>query len=127
MSFKKKLLKLLMAIALLSFKAHLVSPARNFMHAPMHLRLTNHYLRIIGTGKTVTGAHLAYVLANKLRKEQPSSKASQLSVAGGSVNVEELRPCVMYCGPSNQAVNVVLSKCMRCMQLSIIFITVLFL
>ena len=68
-------------------------------------------LHIIGTGKTVTGAHLAYVLANKLRKEQqPSSKSSQLSVAGGSVNVEELRPCVMYCGPSNQAVNVVLSK-----------------
>ena len=63
-----------------------------------------------GTGKTVTGAHLAYVLANKLRKDQLSSKSPQLSAATGSVSVEELRPCVMYCGPSNQAVNVVLSK-----------------
>ena len=63
-----------------------------------------------GTGKTVTGAHLAYVLANKLRKDQLSSKSPQLSAAAGSVSVEELRPCVMYCGPSNQAVNVVLSK-----------------
>lgn len=69
------------------------------------------YWLSIGTGKTVTGAHLAYVLANKLRKEQLSSKSSQQqSVASGSINMEELRPCVMYCGPSNQAVNVVLSK-----------------
>ena len=59
----------------------------------------------------MTGAHLAYVLAKKLRKEQQlPSKSSQLTVGSGSVNIEELRPCVMYCGPSNQTVNVVLSK-----------------
>ena len=61
-----------------------------------------------GTGKSVTGAHLAYALAKKLRKEQSSLKSSRLS--SHRVKVEELRPCVMYCGPSNQAVNVVLSK-----------------
>lgn len=94
---------MLVEIALLSFKAHQVSP----MHAPM---FSTTILLTTGTGKTVTGAHLAYVLANKLHKDQLSSKSPQLPAAAGSVSVEELRPCVMYCGPSNQAVNVVLSK-----------------
>ena len=63
---------------------------------------------IVGTGKTVTGAHLAYVLTKKLRQERSSSTSTRLS--SGSVNIEELKPCVMYCGPSNQAVNVVLGE-----------------
>ena len=56
----------------------------------------------------MTGAHLAYALAKKLRKERISLMSSRLP--GGSVKLEELKPCVMYCGPSNQAVNVALSK-----------------
>ena len=52
---------------------------------------------------------MAYALAMKLRKEYSSLTSSQLS--SRSVNVEDLKPCVMYCAPSNQAVNVVLSKC----------------
>ena len=55
----------------------------------------------------MTGAHLAYAFAKKFCKEQSSLKSSQSSQ---KVKVEELKPCVMYCGPSNQAVNVVLSK-----------------
>ena len=57
----------------------------------------------IGTGKTVTGAHLAYVLARKLQRERlmPTS-------ANSSSSPDDLKPCVMYCAPSNQAVNVVL-------------------
>ncbi len=58
----------------------------------------------------MTGAHLAYAFAKKLRKEQSSLKASISRLPGQKVKVEELKPCVMYCGPSNQAVNVVLSK-----------------
>ena len=61
-----------------------------------------------GTGKTVTGAHLAYALAMKLRREDSSQQLQP--IVRGSVSVDRLRPCVMYCGPSNQAVNVVLSK-----------------
>ena len=53
---------------------------------------------IIGTGKSVTAAHIAYALAMKLRTEK--HKYSHL----------HLRPCVMYCGPSQQSVNVVLGE-----------------
>ena len=49
-----------------------------------------------GTGKSVTGAHIAYALAMRLRKET-SDKSSH-------------NKCVMYCGPSQQSVNVVLGK-----------------
>ncbi len=52
-----------------------------------------------GTGKSVTGAHIAYALAMKLVKEV------------GKVRREDgERTCVMYCGPSQQSVNVVLGK-----------------
>ena len=44
----------------------------------------------------MTGAHIAYALAMRLCKEQAKGK-------GG-------RACVMYCGPSQQSVNVVLGK-----------------
>ena len=61
---------------------------------------------VVGTGKTVTGAHLAYVLAKKLQRERlmPTKSSST-----GSSD-EKLKPCVMYCAPSNQAVNVVLGE-----------------
>ena len=47
----------------------------------------------IGTGKSETGAHLAYVFALTNRK----LKANK---------------CVLYCGPSNKAVDVVLGRLM---------------
>ena len=69
----------------------------------------------VGTGKSVTGAHLAFALAVKLKSERasisnndarPSSAASRRGI-----QIKARRPCVMYCGPSNQAVNVVLGEC----------------
>ena len=59
----------------------------------------------------MTGAHLAYALAKKLHGEYSSFIPS--TSPRKSDNVEELKPCVMYCGPSNQAVNVVLSRCVK--------------
>ena len=55
---------------------------------PMHI--------CTGTGKSVTGAHIAYALAMRLCKEQPPKTDEKM--------------CVMYCGPSQQSVNVVLGK-----------------
>lgn len=45
-----------------------------------------------GTGKSETGAHLAYVFAMTNRQQKADK-------------------CVLYCGPSNKAVDVVLGKC----------------
>lgn len=58
-----------------------------------------------GTGKSVTGAHMAYCLAMKLRKERMS-----VHMEGRADNSGDLYRCVMYCGPSQQSVNVVLGK-----------------
>ena len=44
-----------------------------------------------GTGKSVTGAHIAYVFAKLNRTLSPPE-------------------CVLYCGPSNKSVDVVFSK-----------------
>ena len=44
-----------------------------------------------GTGKSVTGAHIAYVFA-KLNKKLGDNR------------------CVLYCGPSNKSVDVVFGK-----------------
>ena len=54
----------------------------------------------IGTGKSVTGAHIAYALAMKLK----------IDTARRRRGTNEPSPCVMYCGPSQQSVNVVLSE-----------------
>ena len=45
----------------------------------------------------MTGAHIAYALAMRLRKEAMKKEANP-------------NMCVMYCGPSQQSVNVVLGK-----------------
>ena len=58
-----------------------------------------------GTGKSVTGAHMAYALAMKLKKEVQASRTSSRSRPPANP-----KPCVMYCGPSQQSVNVVLGK-----------------
>ena len=53
----------------------------------------------------MTGAHIAYALAMKLRLERAKEKKfSECEVS------ESARPCVMYFGPSQQSVNVVLGK-----------------
>ena len=54
---------------------------------------------LTGTGKSVTGAHLAY--------------ASIKSNAGLTYDPNEKIRCVMYCGPSNKSVDVVLGKYTR--------------
>ena len=48
----------------------------------------------------MTGAHIAYALAIKLKIDR----------AGRHRGSNEPSPCVMYCGPSQQSVNVVLSE-----------------
>lgn len=48
-------------------------------------------IAIAGTGKTETGVHIAYVFA-MLNRTLPERK------------------CVLYCGPSNKAVDVALGK-----------------
>ena len=53
----------------------------------------------------MTGAHIAYALAMKLRLER--AKERKFSECEES---ESTRSCVMYCGPSQQSVNVVLGK-----------------
>ena len=67
---------------------------------------------VTGTGKSVTGAHLAYALAMKLKKESVSScglvPSGVTTVRGETVEIKERKRCVMYCAPSNQAANVVL-------------------
>jgi len=50
-----------------------------------------------GTGKSVTGAHLAYALI-----KCPSVVGAQQSAPNQKIR------CVMYCGPSNKSVDVVL-------------------
>ena len=50
----------------------------------------------LGTGKSVTGAHIAYALAMRLCAEHSPA--------------EDDKQCVMYCGPTQQSVNVVLGK-----------------
>ena len=63
-----------------------------------------------GTGKSITGAHIAYafVLLNRM------NAAEELATVGGTmtdsgVDGPHLK-CVLYCGPSNVSVDVVLSK-----------------
>ena len=54
-----------------------------------------------GTGKSETGAHIAYVFAllNRQLNQQSHRESGQSH-----------RQCVLYCGPSNKAVDVVLGK-----------------
>ena len=52
----------------------------------------------VGTGKSVTGSHLAYAFIT-----------SNSAVTTNSEPDERIR-CVMYCGPSNKSVDVVLGK-----------------
>ena len=55
-----------------------------------------------GTGKSVTGAHLAYAFA-LWNRQDPAKRA-------GPGDPDKRVTCVVYCGPSNKSVDVVLSK-----------------
>lgn len=56
-----------------------------------------------GTGKSVTGAHIAYALVERLEIEEANKESYYVNT-----DDKKLTPCVMYCGPSHQSVNVVL-------------------
>ena len=60
----------------------------------------------LGTGKSVTGAHLAYAFAMKNRIAVSELKLP--NVPPGEALL--LQKPVMYCGPSNKAVDRVLGK-----------------
>ena len=55
-----------------------------------------------GTGKSVTGAHLAYasIIFNSGITPHQQSEPDKKKIR-----------CVMYCGPSNKSVDVVMGKC----------------
>ena len=53
---------------------------------------------------------MAYCLAMKLRRERMS-----VCKGGRADNNGDLYRCVMYCGPSQQSVNVVLGKIDSCL------------
>ena len=65
----------------------------------------NTLLLSVGTGKTVTGTHLVYALAMKLRID-----TQQSTTPTSGKNATEKCPCVMYCGPSQRSVDVALGK-----------------
>ena len=58
------------------------------------MQLTDHILYYLGTGKSETGACLAYIFAITNRK----------------LVSEDGCKCVLYCGPSNKSVDVVLGE-----------------
>ena len=57
----------------------------------------------------MTGAHLAYALAMKLRRQRGKELCKAMAEED-----EDIQPCVMYCGPSQQSVNVVLGEFWHC-------------
>ena len=61
-----------------------------------------------GTGKSITGAHLAYAFALKNRINPVVSDVKLPTGVPGEVYL--VRKPVMYCGPSNKAVDRVLGK-----------------
>ena len=70
-------------------------PPGNELHysaSPIDLPLSMNSFK--GTGKSVTGAHIAYVFA-RLNK---------------TCNTADSHQCVLYCGPSNKSVEVVFGK-----------------
>ena len=66
-----------------------------------------------GTGKSITGAHLAYafVLLNRMKDapEPATAEFADAATVGSVASLPHLK-CVLYCGPSNVSVDVVLRK-----------------
>ena len=61
------------------------------------------YIVHVGTGKSITGTHLAYIFS-RFNRERAKTKRGK----------KEMLPhqCVVYCAPSNKAVDVV--QCCNC-------------
>ena len=72
-------------------------------------------LILAGTGKSITGAHIAYAFA-LLNRERKHSQAEadeavehETGMMDGPSGLPPLK-CVLYCGPSNASVDVVLGN-----------------
>jgi len=61
-----------------------------------------------GTGKTVTGVHIAYWFVKRNMRHDDHD-----IVVPDSDDQPEGPPQVIYCGPSNKSVDVVVSKCLK--------------
>lgn len=66
-------------------------PPGNMIHIFYNYILSRYIIIDVGTGKSETGAHIAYTFAMANRQLSP-------------------RKCVLYCGPSNKSVDVVLGR-----------------
>lgn len=62
----------------------------------------HHTLHLLGTGKTVTGVHIAYWFAVINRRNTPRERTTPAEEIP-----EKAPPQVLYCGPSNKSVDVV--------------------
>jgi len=60
------------------------------------------YVRLLGTGKTITGVHIAYWFAKRNRQNTPPRRTTPVEEIP-----EKAPPQVLYCGPSNKSVDVV--------------------
>ena len=61
-----------------------------------------------GTGKTVTGVHIAYWFVKRNMQQRQDDLGIVLPDSDGQPKAP---PQVIYCGPSNKSVDVVASKC----------------
>ena len=60
------------------------------------------YLSSLGTGKTITGVHIAYWFAEINRRNTPLKRTTPAEEIP-----DKAPPQVLYCGPSNKSVDVV--------------------
>ena len=80
-------------------------------------------LTFTGTGKSITGAHIAYAFALLNRERRRSEAEADEPVEQTTVYKPSSLPplkCVLYCGPSNPSVDVVLGKQWQASFLSLI-------
>ena len=72
-----------------------------------------------GTGKTVTGVHIAYWFTERNKRLAPFKNLEKRAGESKSEESEPKAPAqVIYCGPSNKAVDVVTGKSCFCYVLS---------
>ena len=68
-----------------------------------------------GTGKTVTGVHIAYWFTERNERLAPFKNRQKRAGENESEETEPKAPAqVIYCGPSNKAVDVVTGKSCLC-------------
>ena len=71
-----------------------------------------------GTGKTVTGVHIAYWFVK--RNMQLRQDPLDIALPNSEDQLPEAPPQVIYCGPSNKSVDVVASKCKKSLDSDLI-------